>query len=65
MYINITTSRLLISTHCTYTEIFLKEVGIISTEVNVTFDDKVEKIRYDPEDAPKELSINQNWEPQN
>ena len=58
-------SRLLTLTHCSYTEIFLIEAGIISSEVNVTFDDKVEEIRYDPKDAPDELGINEDWEPQN
>ena len=59
------TSRLLTLTHCIHTEMFLMEAGIISTEVNVTFDDKVEEMRYDPEDTPDELEINENWESQN
>jgi len=59
------TSRLLTLTHYTHTEIFLKEIGIISSEVNVTFDDKVEELHYDLEDASDELSINENWKPQN
>jgi len=41
------------------------EAGIISSGVNVTFDDKVEELRYDLEDAPDELGINKDWEPQN
>ena len=58
-------SRLLTLTHCTHTEIFLLEARIISTDVNVTFNDKVEKIRYDPEDVSDELGINEDWESQN
>ena len=58
-------SRLLISTHCTHTEMFLLEVGIISTDVNVTFDDKVEEVQYNSEDVLNELGINENWKPQN
>ena len=65
MYINMVTSRLLTPTHCTHTEMFLMEAGIISSGVNVTFDDKVEELRYDLEDAPDELGINKDWEPQN
>src|SRR6266498_4311592 len=65
MYINMAASRLLTPTHCTYTEMFLLEVGIISTDVNVTWDDKVEEIRYDPEDASAELGINEDWKSQN
>ncbi len=61
MYINIVTSRLLIPTHCTHTEIFLKKAEIIIAEVNVTFDDQVEEIRYDPEDASDWLGINEDW----
>ncbi len=41
------------------------EAEIISIGVNVTFDDKVEEIRYDPEDASDELGINEDWKPQN
>ncbi len=33
--------------------------------VNITFDDKVEEMRYDPKDVPDELGINEDWEPQN
>ncbi len=65
MYINMVTSRLLIPTYYIYTEMFLKEVGIISSEVNIIFDDKVEEMQYDPEDVPNELDINENWEPRN
>jgi len=32
-------SKLLILTHCTYIEIFLKEAGIAFTEVNVIFEE--------------------------
>ncbi len=60
MYINIATSNLLTLMHCTHTEIFLLEARIISTDVNVTFDDKVEKLRYDPEEASDELNINED-----
>src|SRR6266540_6950384 len=65
MYINMVISRLLTPTHCTHMEMFLIEAGIILTDVNVTFDDKVKEIRYDPEDTPAELGINEDWEPQN
>ncbi len=58
-------SRLLTPTHCTHTEMFLIEAGIISSGVNVTFDDKIEEIRYDSEDVSDELGINEDWEPQN
>ncbi len=44
---------------------FLLEVEIISTGVNVTFDDKVKEQRCDPDNAPVELGINKNWKPQN
>ena len=57
------TSKLLIPTHCTNTEMFLKEAEIILTEMNVTFDDKVEEVQYDLKDAPDELDINEDWEP--
>ena len=60
MYINMVTSKLLTPTHCTHTEMFLMEAGIISSELNITFDDKVEEMRYDPENAPDELDINED-----
>ena len=65
MYINIAVSNLLILMHYMHTEMFLLEAGIISIDVNITFDDKVEEIRYDPEDIPDELGINEDWKPQN
>src|SRR6266540_4391945 len=65
MYINMATSKLLIPTHCTHTEIFLKEAGIISTKVNVTFDEFNKIFQFDLEDASNELGINKDWEPQN
>ena len=65
MYINMAASRLLTSTHCTHTEMFLMKAGIISRGINVTWDDKVEKLQYDPKDALTELGINEDWEPQN
>ncbi len=57
------TSRLLTPMHCTHTEIFLMEAGIISSGINVTFDDKIKELKYDPEDAPDELGINEDWKP--
>ncbi len=63
MYINMAASKLLTLIHCTHTEIFLIEAEIISTRVNVTFDDKVEELQYDPDDASDELSINEDWKP--
>ena len=60
IYINMTVSNLFTPTHCIHTEIFLLEAGIISTDVNVIFDDKVEEIRYDPKEASDELSINED-----
>ena len=65
MYINMVASRLLTPTHCIHTEIFLMEAGIIARGINVTFDDKVEELQYDPQDAPDELGINEDWKPQN
>ncbi len=65
MYINMVTSRLLTSTHCTHTEVFLKEAGIISSEVNVTWEEYDKVLQYDSEDASNELRINENWEPWN
>ncbi len=65
MYINMAASRLLTPTHCTHIEIFLIEAGIIAREINVTWDDQVEELQYDPENAPAELGINEDWEPQN
>ena len=58
-------SKLLTPTHCTHTEMFLMKAGIILTKVNITFDDKVKELQYDPEDAPDKLGINEDWEPQN
>src|SRR6266540_5348080 len=49
MYINMAVSRLLTPTHCTHTEMFLMEGGIITRGINVTFDDKVEELQYDPQ----------------
>ena len=63
MYINMMASRLLTPTHCTHTEMFLIEAGIIARGINVTFDDTVEELQYDSEDAPDELGINKDWEP--
>ena len=65
MYINMAASKLLTPTHCTHTEMFLLEAEIISTNANVTFDNKVEEMRYDPKDAPDELDINEDWESRN
>ena len=65
MYINMAASRLLTPTHCTHTEMFLLEAGIISRRINVTWDDKVEELQYDLEDASAELGINEDWEPRN
>ena len=65
MYINMAASRLLTPTHCIHTEMFLMEAGIIARGINVTWDEQVEELQYDPEDAPAELGINEDWEPQN
>jgi len=59
------TGRLLILTYYTHIKIFLKEAGIISTEMNITFEEFNEVFQYDPEDASNELGINENWKPQN
>ncbi len=40
---------------------FLLKAEIISTNVNVTFDDKVEEIWYDLKEASDELNINEDW----
>ncbi len=58
-------SKLLTLIHCTHTEIFLIEAEIIFTGINITFDDKMEELQYDLEDAPDELDINEDWESQN
>ncbi len=65
IYINMMASRLLTPTHCIHTEMFLMEAGIISSGVNVTFDDKIEELKYDPKDIPDELSINEDQESRN
>ena len=65
MYINMAASRFLTPTHCTYTEMFLMEAGIIARGINVTFDDRVEEMKYDLEDVSDELGINENWESRN
>ncbi len=65
MYINMVTSKFLTLIYCTHMEIFLKKAEIISTEVNVTFEDYEEVLQYDPEDTSDELRINENWESQN
>jgi len=44
---------------------FLMKAGIILSEINVTFDNKVEEMRYNPEDTPDELGINEDWKSQN
>ena len=60
IYINMTVSNFLTLTHCIHTKMFLLEVRIILTDINVTFDNKVEEIRYDPEEASNELGINED-----
>ncbi len=60
MYINMVASRLLTPTHCTHIKMFLMEAEIISTEVNITFNDKVEELQYDPKDVPEMLDINED-----
>ncbi len=62
IYINMVVSKLLTPIHCTYTEMFLIEAGIIFTGINITFNNKVEELQYDPEDASDELDINEDWE---
>ncbi len=63
MYINMVISKLLIPTHCTHMKIFLKEVRIILTEVNVIFEEHEEVLQYGPENMSNELGINEDWEP--
>ncbi len=65
MYINMTVNKLLTPTHCIHMEIFLIKVEIILTGGNITFDDQVEELQYDPEDASDKLEINEDWKPQN
>jgi len=60
MYINIAASKLLILTHCTHMEVFLKEAEILFTEVNVTFEEYNEILQFDLKDIPIELKINEN-----
>ena len=56
IYINMMASRLLTPTHCTHTEMFLMEAGIIARGINITFDDEVEELRYDPSIADMLIS---------
>ncbi len=56
-------SKLLTLTYYTYTEIFLKKVGIIFTEINVTFEEHDEVFQYDLKDVSNELEINEDWKP--
>ncbi len=56
-----TTSKLLILTHCTYMEIFLKKAEIIFLDVNVIFKKYDEVFQFDLKDAPNELGINKDW----
>ncbi len=65
MYINIVTSKLLTLIHYTHIEIFLKEVEIITTEINVTFEEYDEVFQYDLKDASNKLDINKDWKPRN
>ena len=51
-----TASKLLIPTHCTHTEIFLKEAEIIFTEVNITFN------VWQSQDQPVETQQNNRQE---
>ncbi len=44
---------------------FLKEAEIISAEVNITFNDKIKEMWYDPEESPDELGINEDWKSRN
>jgi len=60
MYINIAASRLLTPTYCTHTEIFLREAGIIFSEVNVIFEKYEKVLQYDPKDMLNKLNINEN-----
>jgi len=39
---------------------FLMKAEIIARGINVTFDDKVEELQYDPQDVPDELDINED-----
>ena len=58
-------SRLLTLTYCIHVEIFLKKAEIISLEINVTFNENIEELSFDPKDALNELDINKDWELQN
>ncbi len=60
MYINMATSNLLISTHCTYIEMFLKKVNILEMCANVTFNEYKDILQYDSKDALEDIRINQN-----
>ena len=53
-------SKLLIPTYYTYIELFLKEAGIISIEVNVIFEKHEKVLQFDPNDASNELEINED-----
>jgi len=54
------TSKLVTSTYYTYIKVFLKEAGIISIEVNITFEKHEKVLQYDPNDALNELRINED-----
>ncbi len=62
MYINMMANRLLILTYYSHIKIFLKKAEIISTEVNVTFEEFDKVLQYDLKDASNELGINEDWE---
>ncbi len=53
MYINMMISWFLIPSHCTHTEIFLKEAEILLIKENITFDEFEEVLQYDLEDLPE------------
>ena|SRR6266498_2518502 len=46
-----TASKLLIPTYCIHTELFLKKVDIIISEVNITFEEYDKIFQYDSKDT--------------
>ena len=53
-----TTSKLLILTHYTHTEIFLKEAEILTSYTNMTFEKCDKILQYDLKDILKDVKIN-------
>ncbi len=53
-------SNLLTLTYCIYTEIFLKEAGILETCANIMFEEYNKVLQYDLEDVLEDIRVNQD-----